>query len=248
MRRRSGRRALHWLEGLLLVTGLICFGWFGYNWLASAADQLWSNYELDARISGEAPTIRGFFDRFIHPQSRPLPSPPAPGVPSVAESIPEPTAIESGENIGRIEIPRLDISTMLRQGTDDETLSRAAGHVPWTALPGEEGNVGIAAHRDSYFRNLRNVREGDLIRVTTPGGTYEYKVESTKIVMPTDVEVLDPTPQRSVTLVTCYPFYFIGHAPKRFIVRARQVEATNELTEASTVPAKPKPTAAKRRS
>ena len=128
-----------------------------------------------------------------------------------------------GETIGRVEIPRLKISAVVKSGVDDKTLKRAVGHVPYTPLPGEPGNVGIAAHRDTYFRNLRGVRKGDVIRMVTPEATYEYAVDNTKIVTPKNVEVLDPTDDNYITLVTCYPFNYVGSAPKRFIVHARQI-------------------------
>ena len=130
----------------------------------------------------------------------------------------------TGSTVGRIEIPRIDVSTIVREGTDTRILKRSAGLIPYTALPGEHGNVGIAAHRDSFFRNLKNIREGDVIRMTTTWGDYEYVVESTKIVQPANVEVLDPTTTPALTLVTCYPFNYVGSAPKRFIVRARQID------------------------
>jgi sortase A len=126
--------------------------------------------------------------------------------------------------VGRIEIPRLNISAMVKEGVDERTLSLAAGHIPYTALPDEMGNVGVAAHRDTLFRNLKDVRRDDRITLTTLDGEYVYRVVSFQIVRPTDVSVLDPTPdEKTLTLVTCYPFYFVGNAPKRFIVRAVQV-------------------------
>lgn len=124
--------------------------------------------------------------------------------------------------IGHIEIPRVGVSAIIREGVDAGVLRRGAGHVPGTAFPGDEGNVALAAHRDRHFRGLRNIRAGDEIQVETTGGTYRYIVESTQVVKPTEVSVLDPTPEPSVTLVTCYPFTFIGPAPERFIVRGRQ--------------------------
>lgn len=135
-------------------------------------------------------------------------------------------SLPPGELIGRIEIPRIKISATVREGADDKVLKNAAGHVPYTALPGEVGNVGIAAHRDSFFRNLRHIREGDTIRFVTPSATYEYEVDSLKIVYPTNVEVLDPTNEPVLTLVTCFPFNYVGSAPKRFIVRARQIDTS----------------------
>jgi sortase A len=125
--------------------------------------------------------------------------------------------------IGRIEIARLGLSVMIMEGDDGKTLRRAAGHVPGTALPGQPGNVGITAHRDTFFRPLRNIQMDDVITLTTLQGEYRYRVVSTKVVSPQDVEVLDSTGGEILTLVTCYPFYFVGAAPNRFIVRAERV-------------------------
>jgi sortase A len=125
--------------------------------------------------------------------------------------------------LGRIEVARLGISAMVVEGTDETTLRRAAGHISGTAMPGHPGNVGIAAHRDSFFRPLRNIRRNDTITLTTDDGEYLYRVVSTKIVKPSDVAVLKGDGKEILTLVTCYPFYFIGSAPERFIVRARRV-------------------------
>jgi len=215
-------RPIHWAEGILLAAGLICFCWFGYNWLASQADQIWSNYQLDASLAGEKPTVTGFLHRITHAPEKSEKTA-AKAVPEAPKEAPPHRDVPVGENIGRIEIPRLNISAIVRQGVDNKVLGRAVGHVPSTALPGESGNVGLAAHRDTYFRNLRDVKEGDVIRMITPEGNWEYVVESLQIVHPTNVEVLDPTPNPSMTLVTCYPFNYVGHAPKRFIVRARQL-------------------------
>jgi sortase A len=125
--------------------------------------------------------------------------------------------------IGRIEIQRLGMSVAVAEGTDDPTLRRAVGHIAGTALPGQPGNIGIAAHRDTFFRPLRNIRRDDIITLTTLGGEYRYRVVSTKIVNPADVAVLNSDGNEILTLVTCYPFYFVGSAPHRFIVRAARV-------------------------
>lgn len=138
----------------------------------------------------------------------------APGPP------PRPDASMMHGLIGRIDIGRLGVSVMVLEGFDGKTLRRGAGHIPGTALPGQPGNVGISAHRDTFFRPLRNIRGGDVITVTTLDGEYQYKVVSTKIVSPRDVSVLNPTGGEELTLVTCYPFYYVGAAPERFIVRA----------------------------
>ena len=105
-------------------------------------------------------------------------------------------------------------------GTDDRTLDRGAGHIEDTPFPGELGNIGIAGHRDTVFRPLRNVKAGDELTLTTADRIFTYRVSATSIVNPEDVSVLDPTPRQTLTLVTCYPFTYIGAAPKRFIVRA----------------------------
>lgn len=119
----------------------------------------------------------------------------------------------------RIDKIRLEVPVL--RGTDDVTLDRAVGHIEGTAAPGDaSGNLGIAGHRDGFFRGLKDVTRGDLIELVTLRGTFVYRIEETWIVAPTEVAVLDPTPSPALTLVTCYPFYFVGSAPQRFIVRA----------------------------
>ena len=119
--------------------------------------------------------------------------------------------------------PKLRLEVAVLPGTDDATLDRGLGHIEETALPGAEGNSGIAGHRDGFFRGLKDIQPGDTIEVDTLTRKEIYRVERTWIVDPTDVTVLDPTPSASLTLVTCYPFYFVGSAPQRFIVRAVRV-------------------------
>ena len=125
--------------------------------------------------------------------------------------------------IGRMEVVRLGVSVMVVEGTSNKTLRRAVGHIAGTALPGQPGNAGIAGHRDTFLRPLRNIHTGDLITLTTPRGEYRYRVESTKVVSPDNVAVLDSDGTEVLTLVTCHPFYFLGSAPNRFIVRATRV-------------------------
>ena len=125
--------------------------------------------------------------------------------------------------LGRLEIPTLGVSTIVREGEDARTLQLAVGHIAGTALPGAAGNMGLAGHRDTFFRRLREIDPGDVIRLVAVEGTYTYVVDSTQIVDPDDLWVLDPTPEPSLTLVTCYPFTYLGTAPERFVVRARLV-------------------------
>jgi sortase A len=126
--------------------------------------------------------------------------------------------------LGRLSAPSVKLSTVVLEGSDDKTLSRGSGHIEDTPFPGEPGNVGIAGHRDTIFRALRNIHVGDTLEYRSADRLYRYRISKTMIVGPDDVYVLDPTPQPALTLVTCYPFEFIGHAPRRFIVRADLVD------------------------
>jgi LPXTG-site transpeptidase (sortase) family protein len=130
--------------------------------------------------------------------------------------------VAPGTVIGRIAAPTLRLSAPLLEGSDDGTLSRGAGHIEDTPFPGEPGNVGVAGHRDTVFRPLKNAKVGDPIELTTADRTYHYTITKTLIVGPDDVYVLDPTSSPTLTLVTCYPFEYIGHAPRRFIVQAQR--------------------------
>ena len=132
----------------------------------------------------------------------------------VALQQPTPTALAI------LRIPRLDLEVPVYDGTTDAVLDLAAGRIEDTALPGTTGNVGIAAHRDGFFRMLKDIKEGDQLVLDTPVATEQYRVEWIRITTPDDVSVIDPTPGRAVTLVGCYPFYHNGPAPQRFIVRA----------------------------
>jgi sortase A len=128
--------------------------------------------------------------------------------------------------LGRLEIPRFDLSVMVREGADDAALEVGVGHIPGTALPGGPGNAALAGHRDTFFRALRGVQPGDEIQWTSLQKSARYLVESTRIVGPSQTEVLGPTKEPRLTLVTCYPFGYIGPAPKRFIVQARLIETS----------------------
>lgn len=135
-----------------------------------------------------------------------------------------PPPLATREMVGRIEVSRLKLSAFAREGVDTGTLRGSAGHVPGSALPGEAGNAAFAAHRDTFFRPLKGVRKGDEIAVTTPRGEFRYVVSATRVVDPSDVSVLRASSDPTLTLVTCYPFDYIGSAPKRFIVTARLLQ------------------------
>jgi len=141
------------------------------------------------------------------------------------EKGPAPGALHDGALMGRLVIPRLNLRSVVREGTGPATLDVALGHIPETSLPGQPGNVGIAGHRDTLFRGLRAIRENDLIELQTVFGSYSYRVEGSAVVRPGDVGVLAGGKGPQLTLVTCYPFYYIGPAPERFIVKARLLTA-----------------------
>lgn len=119
-----------------------------------------------------------------------------------------------------LRIAKIQLEVPVLPGTDDRTLDRAVGHIEGTALPGTDGNVGLAGHRDSFFRGLKEINPGDAIEIDTRLGNYSFRVERMWVVDPTEVSILAPTSGPALTLVTCYPFDFIGSAPRRFIVRA----------------------------
>ena len=191
------RRGVMWVERVLLVLGVVLLGYYGYVSAETYLYQAYENRELDAILASAPPRA----------------------VENTAAAVRLRTP-GRGEMIGRVEIPRLDVSAVVRAGSDARTLQLAVGHIPGTALPGERGNMGLAGHRDTFFRRLQHIKPDDEIRVVTPEGVFTYRVERTVVVEPTDGWVLDPTDSSTLTLVTCYPFTYVGTAPQRFIVRA----------------------------
>jgi len=203
------RRRWRWLERLLLIVGLSLVGYYTFVAGEAALYQAIENRELDkilASTRADPPNSAAPIG------ARRPPSRPSTILPPLA-----------GSTIGRIEIPRLGVSTVIRAGADAKTLRRAVGYIPGTALPGAGGNVGLAGHRDTFFKQLRNIQSNDEVRIVTPLGTYRFRVQDTRVVEPRDTWVLNPTDVSTLTLVTCYPFTFVGSAPQRFIVRAREI-------------------------
>lgn len=188
------------LGRVLVLTGALAFACWGYLVL----HQIWSQRAANRALEHQIANVTA--------------SPQQEALQAHAADI----ALRPGEMIGRLESPRVNISVIVLEGSDSSILDVAAGHIPGTALPGTTGNVGIAAHRDTFFRSLREIRPNDRLTLTTPIRTFEYGVESTEVVDPKNVGVLVPTADAELTLVTCYPFNYIGAAPKRFIVHARQ--------------------------
>jgi sortase A len=198
-------RILRWTRRALLAAAVAMLGWCAFvladTWLFQQRERNRLQQLLSERKAANAGAL-------------PAPSAESP------RSAPPPV---EGSLIGRMEIPRLGLSVIVMEGVSATTLRRAAGHIPGTGMPGQAGNTGISGHRDTFFRPLRNIREDDIITLTTLLGEHRYRVVSIMIVDPHDVAVLDPGEKEVLTLVTCYPFYFVGSAPERFIVRADRV-------------------------
>jgi sortase A len=216
---RSRRKTLKWAERLLLFISVICLGYFLYTYAEAWLYQSFEDQELDKILNETAATgTSGTTPEAGAPTARVVPR-----------------TVAAGSTVGRIEIPRLGVSAVIRAGSDARTLRLAVGYIPGTALPGDRGNFGLAGHRDTFFRKLRDINPDDEIRIVTPDGVFNYYVQRTTIVMPQDVWVLDQTAYPALTLVTCYPFNYIGSAPKRFIVRA--VLRTTEAGSSVSLPA-----------
>ena len=230
--RNRQRTSVRWLEGGLLLLGLVLVGVWLVNSIETRAFQSTESRKLDSALRQEPSTGTPQTPAAAKsPAAQASPQSAAASVSVKSTAVPgsargsTPAGTAAKGVLGRIEIPRLRISGMIAEGTDNGTLKRAVGHVVATAQPGEVGNVGLAAHRDGLFRGLGKVRKNDLVRIVTIRGTYTYRVEWMAVVDPHRVDVLDSTAEPSLTLITCYPFDFIGHAPKRFIVRARQFDS-----------------------
>ena len=207
---------LRWSQRLFFLVGILALGYVGFVLVDAKLYQAYYTWRFQQDLDG----LRLSVNRGV---SLPLPSSPpslAKAYRANAESLR--MGGREGAPLGRIEISAIGLEVMILEGTDDGTLQRAVGHIPGTALPGQAGNVAIAGHRDTFFRPLRNIQKDDEITLTTLNGTYRYRVDSTKIVEPEEIGVLYDSGDAILTLVTCYPFNFVGSAPQRFIVRAHR--------------------------
>ena len=219
------KKKLRWIQRLLLLIAIVCLGSYAYAFLDTRLYDYQQSRRLEQALQEQAKTNHrpaaetDSFESFQKAATEKeeeadggeIAEPPLPDLPE-------------GELIGRLEVPRVGLSALVLEGVGHRTLRRGAGHIPETALPAQDGNVGIAGHRDSFFRGLKDVGKDDVIKLTTLRGIYHYRVEWIRIVNPQDTEVLAETGEPALTLVTCYPFYYVGSAPKRFIVRAERIE------------------------
>jgi sortase A len=191
---------LRWSRNAFLVAGVLILGYCGFVLLDARVYQAYEARHFQQEIKDFNPAI-------------------------TTEGRVQKASFRShvGGPLGEIELTRIGVTAIILEGTDDRTLRRAVGHIPGTPLPGQPGNVAIAGHRDTFFRALRNVRQDDEITLMTLEGSYHYRVDSIKVVALEDTQVLDNSGGDFLTLVTCYPFYFVGPAPRRFIVRAQRI-------------------------
>jgi sortase A len=176
------------------ITGVIALGYVGFTLLDAKIYQVSAKRSLETQIQ-------------VATESKAAASAPV---------------VKNGDVLGRMDIPRLGVSVAVLQGTNSRILRLGVGHIAGTVLPGEPGNSGIAGHRDTFFRKLKDVHTNDEIELQTANGRFRYQVDWAKIVAPDDTSVLAPSTGSALTLVTCYPFYFVGPSPMRFVVRAHR--------------------------
>jgi LPXTG-site transpeptidase (sortase) family protein len=194
---QSGRKSPYFriVEWLLLAVAVVCLEWYGLRMYEIHRRQTVAQDALERSLSNPSPADDGDL-----------------------------STIPPGGLIGRLDIPRLKLSAPVEAGEDASVLDFAVGYLPDTPLPWQPGNSAFAAHRDRLFRSLEGIRVGDDIELSTIHGNLQYKVSRTLIVNPEDLWVLDPSPDANLTLITCYPFQYVGRAPKRFVVQARKIE------------------------
>ena len=231
-RSKRTRSVLRWCRYPFLLIGLIVLAYCGYVFLDAKVYQAYETWRFQQALKRAAPLNSS--SESSHPL---IPATAPPGTGNVGTDSRGGVGLK-GSIFGRIEIGSIGLSVMVLEGTDGRTLRRAVGHIPGTALPGEQGNVAIAGHRDTFFRPLRNIHVDDEITLTTLKGIYRYRVESEELVEPEDMSVLGDSTDDVLTLVTCYPFYYVGRAPQRFIVRAVRIPEGRESLAMPEPPAK----------
>ncbi len=183
---------------LFLITGVLALGYVGFILLDARIYQASAKRSLETQIVQVEKTGRE--PKVFQPKR----------------------AVKEGDVLGLIDVPRLGLSVAVLQGTKSRVLRLGVGHIEGTPLPGEAGNSGVAGHRDTFFRDLKDIRQKDEIQLQTATGLFRYEVDWVGVVASDDVSVLAPSPESLLTLVTCYPFYFVGPAPKRFVVQAHR--------------------------
>lgn len=197
MRRRDWRHPLMWAEASLWLVSVGLLVWAGWVWTDARLYQRRAEEVLAGSSAGTSPAAD-------------------------SGSVARQPVVATGAPVARLRIPRLDVAVVVAEGTSGQVLRRAVGHLAASADPGSDGNVVLAGHRDSFFRPLEDIHSGDIIHLDSPTGDAVYRVEWTRVVEPSDVEVTADAGYPALTLITCYPFRYVGSAPLRFIVRARR--------------------------
>ena len=205
-----GRVFLRWTHWFLFIAGAVTLAWVALSLFQARLYQQSAGSALDAQV------------RAAQIQSAQIQPAQIQAASQLPANLPR-AIVKEGEVLGRMEISRLGMSIVILEGTSSRTLRLGVGHIAGTAFPGEPGNIGIAGHRDSYFRALKDIRSGDEIGIQTATGLSRYQVDRVQMLEPSDIAVLAPTAVPGITLVTCYPFYFVGPAPQRFVVHAHHV-------------------------
>lgn len=201
--RTRAKTILRWSHYLFFVLGSSAIGYYAMIAAAATYYQVQSRGRLHAVAKRRVEPNISSKDRWLSPGG--------------------PLRVGSGMALlGRLEVPRIGLSAMVADGTSSSVLRLAVGHVAGTAMPWLPGNVALAAHRDTFFRRLGDLHRGDVIELTVPGSQYRYKIVFTGVVNPKETWVLEPTTGQTLTLITCYPFHFVGAAPSRFVIRARR--------------------------
>ena len=222
----GAKKMIRWIEGLLWLVAATALAFCIFVFATATIYQSYLDREFDNALNERKTTVR-ILPAVLpeNPKDMDLTEPVS--VPEVALSAPAPSpkpdAKPAEPYLGRLHIPRLGISTMILDGVDNRALRLGIGHIPGTALPGEPGNIGIAGHRDTFFRALGGIQNGDQVTLETLEGEYQYVVYSVIVVDPNNIGVLDDVGVPSLTLVTCYPFNLVGPASRRLIVRASMV-------------------------
>jgi len=191
---KRGQRFIRWTRSILMIAGILALSYVSLTLFVARRFQANAELTLEKQIHAEEQHKTAL---------RTLP-------------------IKEGDVLGRIEIPRIALSVVVLQGTTSKTLRLGVGHIDGTALPGESGNIGIAGHRDTFFRGLKNLHRDDKILLQTAAGISKYNVDWIQITVPRDGGIVAPTTGPSLTLVTCYPFHYVGAAPERYVVHAHR--------------------------
>lgn len=191
---------LNYSRNFFLIIGILMLGYYVYVWLDASIYQSYQSQKFQKALQNRSESPSNGFAK----------------MPPIENSI-------DGILLGRIEIYSIGISAMILEGSEESSLQRGVGHIIGTSLLCQKGNIVLSAHRDTFFKPLSNIKPNDEIILTTLKGYCRYQVDSIRVVEPDNIDVINDTGEDILTLITCYPFNYIGNAPQRFIVRAHNI-------------------------